>query len=520
MTARKPIPVIDLFAGPGGLGEGFSSLRDRSGNRAFRIGLSVETDDHAHRTLLLRSFYRQFEDGPPSDYYAYLTGGPPHTLEELLELYPLESEAAQREAWCGTLGKAAPQTVNRRIECALGRTRGNFVLIGGPPCQAYSIAGRSRMNGSARFAEDERHTLYREYLRIIRKHRPAVFVMENVKGLLSSKHRDRLILRQILRDLARPIRGLEYQLVALASVDDETLFDLRDTDNVEPESFLVEAEQYGVPQARHRIIIVGIKSGFRRSSALYSLQLRKGARTHCADVIEDLPPIRSALSRGLEKDEAWASTIRKAARAQWVREVESDHSRELARLIREYARNIDGTLTTGGRFIEACESPTCHARWYLDPNLTGVCNHESRSHIPDDLHRYLFVSCYGELKHFSPRIRHFPANLLPNHANISLARGNGMFNDRFRVQLWEKPATTVTAHIAKDGHYFIHPDPSQCRSLTVREAARLQTFPDNYFFEGPRTEQYRQVGNAVPPLLARQIAIAVHTAFEPGEQLE
>lgn len=129
-----------------------------------------------------------------------------------------------------------------------------------------------------------------------------------------------------------------------------------------------------------------------------------------------------------------------------------------------------------------------------------------------DLHRYIFAASYAKLNDVSPKIHQFPVQLLPAHENVSSE--SVPFSDRFRVQMENGPSTTVVAHIAKDGHYYIHPDPSQCRSLTVREAARLQTFPDNYFFEGNRTQQYTQIGNAVPPLLARKIAAVVAAVID------
>jgi len=129
-----------------------------------------------------------------------------------------------------------------------------------------------------------------------------------------------------------------------------------------------------------------------------------------------------------------------------------------------------------------------------------------------DLQRYLFAAAYAEVAHRSPKMIDFPRGLIPRHKNAE--DGNTkVFSDRFRVQTRDRVATTVTCHIAKDGHYYIHYDPQQCRSLSVREAARIQTFPDNYLFEGNRTAQYTQVGNAVPPFLAGQIAESLADAL-------
>lgn len=141
-------------------------------------------------------------------------------------------------------------------------------------------------------------------------------------------------------------------------------------------------------------------------------------------------------------------------------------------------------------------------KWIERPELRAIAQHETRGHMASDLGRYLFAAVFGTVRSYSPKAADFPLVLSPDHRNWH----SGVFNDRFRVQLADEASTTVTSHISKDGHYFIHPDPIQCRSLTVREAARLQTFPDDYLFLGNRTQQYVQVGNAVPPFLAKQIA--------------
>jgi DNA (cytosine-5)-methyltransferase 1 len=507
-------PVVDLFAGPGGLGEGFSAFR-RNGRGVFKIAISIEKDPVAHRTLELRAFFRQFPDGhAPQAYYEYLGGK--ITRTDLFEKFPAESERATQEACLAELGgeKHSDEDVDALISKSLNNCA-NWVLIGGPPCQAYSLVGRSRRKNDPTFATDEKHFLYQQYLRIIARHQPSVFVMENVKGLLSAKVKEQGIFRQILSDLKNPVEavyGLKrdrkhaqvtYRLVSLVVRDGDLLGDFA------PEDFVVRAEDYGIPQARHRIIILGIRS----NNPIQTRLLQKADRVSVENVLSDLPYVRSGLSKEPDSAELWHDAVVGIGRAEWLGDPKI--SENLRREIRRLLREVDVRLDRGGEFMRPARRLLhAHQDWFKDELLTGVCNHSTRSHIRADLYRYFFVSAFAQIHGRSPVLNDFPPEILPLHLNVAAALKETKFNDRFRVQVAVRPSTTVTSHISKDGHYFIHYDPTQCRSLTVREAARLQTFPDNYFFEGPRTQQYHQVGNAVPPLLAHQIAGIVADLFQ------
>jgi len=526
MGVCKEIPVIDLFAGPGGLGEGFSAFRGPGGVRAFRTRLSIEMDHHSHQTLMLRSFFRQFDDGEaPPAYYEYLRGEERWigaSVEDLLDEFPDQGQRAREEAWCEELRPEVADLVDERVSMALRkpRKRKDWVLIGGPPCQAYSLVGRARMRGPQgdSFYEDGRHTLYREYLRIIAEHRPSVFVMENVKGLLSatSKNGD-LVFRQILRDLERPPgSGLRYRLFPL-SHDTDGLFDAA-SDCADPRDFIVKCEDHGVPQARHRVIIVGVlESKFGAGIQMPHFLPSVETPVSCDTAIETLPRLRSGLSRQPDSVDKWFQVLHAIPRERWFRRIQSNGQYDVAERIRTTVSELHAPQKgRGGQFIATNRIPKFEADWFFDPQLGGVCNHETRGHRADDLHRYIYVSCFGKTRRASPKLEDFPVDLLPQHQNVARALKSGVFNDRFHVQLKGTPSRTITSHISKDGHAFIHYDPTQCRSLTVREAARFQTFPDNYFFEGPRTEQYRQVGNAVPPLLAREVASIVAQGLANG----
>lgn len=510
-SRRNEIPVIDLFAGPGGLCEGFSSIFDEGGARRFAVKVSVEMDPVAHRTLLLRSIFRKFpKDKVPTCYYDYIRGT--ITREVFLAHPDIKgvAERAAKEARCAELGATPAKEVDGWIREALGKQT-DWVLIGGPPCQAYSLAGRSRLRSKdpKKFESDAKHFLYTEYLRIIQEFAPAVFVMENVKGMLNSTNSGKRIFEKILADLKAPRENLRYEVRSLVVHKKEGELD--------PIDYVIEADDHGIPQSRHRVILFGIRSDVAKATPALAesperfLLTKVQKKVGVSAAIAGLPALRSRLSKEPDSQEAWINALRESPRSLKGWRVPLRSVIETA--MEKFIKKAETHKTFGSTFIpmvvdpkEAMPLPL--REWYLDPKVGGVLQHETRSHMRSDLHRYMFAACFAATQKYAPDLRNFPPELLPDHVNVD--EETIPFKDRFRVQMGKFPSSTVVAHIKKDGHYYIHPDPAQCRSLTVREAARLQTFPDNYFFEGNRTEQYGQIGNAVPPLLAKQIAEIIY----------
>lgn len=542
---NKKIKIIDLFAGPGGLGEGFSSLKV-NGKSPFKIKVSIEKDPSAHKTLLLRAFFRQFEEGRvPDEYYEYIKGNYGKTAEEkLFKKYETEAEKAKQEALCLTLGNDEDdQEIDKAIENVLKGDK-DWLLIGGPPCQAYSLVGRARNNGGDNSLigreddtdgkkkkyvaeKDHRHFLYQEYLRIISKHQPALFVMENVKGILSAKIDGKLMFPSILEDLKNPGQAIKHykkynNISEISSkgykvfsfVKEAEMYDFNNQPEFDQKDFIIKSENYGISQARHRVILLGIREDVLNGFEPKVLSPQN--EIPLEEVIGDLPKLRSGLSKRKDTPQDWCESI-KTNNGDLLKEL-SRQNKKVEVEYRKALKTIDSSLDRGNNFaVDKQKGKPLYEgmreslkSWYQDRKMKGVANHQTRGHIESDLKRYLFCSCFAkanaEKEKISPKANDFPKALAPKHKNWN----TGKFVDRFKVQVANKPATTITSHISKDGHYFIHYDPTQCRSLTVREAARIQTFPDNYFFEGNRTHQYVQVGNAVPPLLARQLAEIVY----------
>jgi len=512
------VPIIDIFAGPGGLGEGFSAFKGK--DIKYQIGLSIEKDFYAHKTLELRAFYRQFRDQVPDDYYKYLHGD--ISRDELFANWPKEADAARAESWHHELNNNDLGLVRNKVKAVLKKSKSpHWVLIGGPPCQAYSLVGRARMGKSDNFESDERHFLYRHYLRLVGHLKPSIFVMENVKGILTASNKGVKIFDQVLSDLEHPglaIKKLDQLSKAPSLVEydifsfvvdqlDQTTGKHVPASNLTPRDYIIRSENYGVPQTRHRVILLGIKRDLNQN---IGFRLKESLQTSVQDAIRDLPDLRSGITRTKDSYDAWLEAIGEVFKKQNCKGIDE----ETKSLMQKSYASMKLNLTRGGTrvFKTNDRNQSALKSWYQDPKLKVVLNHETKGHMKTDLWRYFFSSCYALVHQRSPKLGDYPSCLLPDHKNIN--DKDKKFSDRFKVQVNNKPSSTITSHIRNDGHYFIHPDPTQCRALTVREAARLQTFPDNYFFEGSRSHQYHQVGNAVPPFLATQIAEVVTYQLE------
>ncbi len=430
------IGIVDLFSGPGGLAEGFSSYHSEDGHSPYRIMISIEKEISAHATMRLRSFLRRFPPHKlPSEYYDFLNGV--SAMEpDWPNLYRAEWSQADEESQFRELGK--PETrkfLQQRIRKIQSIFGDRTVLIGGPPCQAYSLAGRSRNAGNANYLpdKDERNYLYQEYVKVVGILEPAAFVMENVKGMLSSAVKGDGIIQKVMADLRNPESSdARYKLIAMAPedarIDGET--------DPAPRDFIVRAEQFGIPQARHRVIIVGLRSDIADTVGpdhFPRLQTH-GAQVSVRHVLSAMPKIRSGLSRN-DSHEGWSNSVLSAIRNLEQNPPPNLNGKELRsyqRCISTVQKNVrDGKLVhLRSRVTESLLPKDCPVKlkeWLCDPRVSNLPNHETRGHMASDLSRYLFASMFGNATKRSPTSDEFPLAIAPNHRNWSSGKFGGLY---------------------------------------------------------------------------------------------
>ena len=509
------INVIDLFAGPGGLGEGFFSFQTKN-HFPFQSLCSIEKDFHAHSTLRLRSFYRKIIQNNkklPKQYFEYINGNSlyPHN-QDTEQLW----EEACNETYLLTLGEdeIKDSSIFNEIKKKFDRKK-PLVLIGGPPCQAYSLVGRARNKGNKNYIpeNDHRHFLYQQYLKIMDIFSPDIFIMENVKGVLSSQVNGGAVFNKIISDLQTCSEG--YTLYSLKNgkpynLEIDGFHDIKE--------FVLASENYGIPQTRHRVIILGIKDSLLSKNIKIG-KLSKKIPISVGEVIKNLPFSRSQFSnrsiyfKTENTIEKWKQNITDGIN-NLINNDGNILDKKLIHSLQEHLLLLNNNNNKSDSLHFKYQYPyTTNHKYYdfvFDSPNAQILDHVPRSHMDSDLVRYFFCAVFRETFGRNPKDYEFPRMLTPDHKSWN----SGKFVDRFKVQGLDRPASTITSHISKDGHYFIHPDSKQCRSLTVREAARLQSFPDSYAFMGKRTNQFHQIGNAVPPFLARQIATIIYEFLE------
>lgn len=401
MKNIQPYTFIDLFAGCGGLSEGFY-------RQGFEALAHVEINHWACETLRARM-----------KHYGYK-----NVEEEVIEHDITADDIIDR------LDNAVK---DRKVD----------IIIGGPPCQAYSTAGRVR--DGKKMATDARNYLFESYVRILSHFKPKFFVFENVTGLLNAQVDGAPIFPRVINAL-----GEEYNVVS------------------DPTILVHNTADYGVPQLRKRVIIMGVRKDIKKDiNQLYhdvikthwnpdtpeSERIGREKFVDVSQAIGDLPPVEPGHDASTEEY--------------------------------NYPCNND--------FLKRIGKPGVHP----------LMDHIARGHNDLDRERFQVMIhnhwSFGQLRRAMPQYEH-------EHARV--------FDNSYVVQWWDLPSKTILAHIHKDGFQFIHPDEAQRRTFTVREAARIQSFPDDFEFKGARGEKYKQIGNAVPPLFAEALAKSIKKNLE------
>lgn len=397
---------LDLFSGAGGLTEGFI----RAG---YNIIAHVEKEFPASLTLKTRIAYHYLKNNNSLHiYYNYIENK--ISREELYSNIPqnLLDSVINKEINDNTINEIYEQIDNLKGDKKID------IIIGGPPCQAYSLIGRAA--SKSKMVGDTRKYLYKQYLKFLEKYQPKLFVFENVRGMLSSKNENG---NNIFERIVAEMKELGY------SVDYK----------------LLDAKDFGVPQSRKRVIIIGWKSNLNFKYPNFE---KINNNITINELFDDLPKIRAGEIINFKKIKPKKEILSKLH--------------------------------------------------ILDDNFNVLSQHISRPNNINDLKIYEIAAKLAQ-ENKVLKYTDLPSSLI-NHKNLK------SFLDRFKVVNGKGISHTMVAHISKDGHHYIHPDITQNRSITIREAARIQTFPDSYYFENSRTSAFIQIGNAVPPLMAEIIA--------------